>query len=252
MNDVSEDIIIETDKEKIKEKSTVFLGFPDVGLIGPIVVKQLMDQLEMEEIGYIESDKFPPITTVHDARPTHPMRIFGKDNFIAVTSEIPITPGVIHPFSRTLLSWLGEIDPEKVVILGGMPNQNRAEIDESEVHGVPSADSMEDLLKENDLHVLEDAFVTGINGILLRDLYRNDISTLYLLADSFQKYPDPGAAASVLKALNNMEGLDIDVEELKEKEEEIKVATRDLMRQTQKAMQKVDKDREEEMPVMYG
>ncbi len=247
-----EDIRISIDEGDIDPGSTVLLGFPDVGLVGPIAIKQVIDQLGMEEVGYMDSDEFPPITSIHDARPTYPIRIYKKEDMVVVASEIPITPDIISPFSHKLLEWFGDINPEKVIILGGLAHQDRTEIEKSEVHGIPSEDRMEKVLDERELHLLEEGFITGINGVLLRALLKNEIPGIYLMADSFQKYPDPGAAASILKALNEMEDIEISIDELKEKEEEIRVATRDLMRQTKKAMDKAGKDQEEEMPVMYG
>lgn len=249
---MNDKIRVNVDEEKLKQESTVLFGLPDVGLVGPIAVKQMVDQLDMEEIGYIDSDGFPPITAVHGGRPKYPVRIYGKDSLVLVTSEIPIVPNLIVQFSKSMIGWLKKFSPNRVVIIGGLAHQNRTEVEEPEVHGVPATDSMEELMGEYDLHLVEDAFITGINGIFLRDLAENDLSGLYLMADSYRNYPDPGAAAAVLEMLNEMEGLSVSVEALEEKEEEIRVAARDLMRQTQKAMQKAGKEQEEEMPVMYG
>ncbi|MFP4005535.1 MAG: proteasome assembly chaperone family protein [Candidatus Hadarchaeia archaeon] len=240
------------EKEKPKKESTVILAFPDVGLVGPIAVKHLIKDLEMEEIGYITSDTFPPITAVHNSRPTYPIRIYGKSDLISVTSEIPITPDLINPFSNEITGWLEKIKAKNIVILGGLPRQNREEIDEPPIHGIPSNKDAEVKLKDNDLHVLEEGFISGINGVLLRSLAERNVPGIYLMSEAHRNYPDPGAAASILEALNDLEGLSINVDELRKKEEEIKVAARDLMRQTQKTMQEAEKNREEEIPMMYG
>lgn len=245
--------IIEIFKKKApEENSTVILAFPDVGLVGLIAVKHMIKELDMEEIGYVSSDKFPPITVVHDKRPTHPIRIYEKDGIIVLTSEIPIGPNMINPFSNKISQWLEEIKAEKAIILGGLPNQNREEVEKPEIHGVPSIDEMENLLEEKNYHILEEGFITGINGVLLRNLRDVDFPTIYLMSESHLNYPDPDAAAVILEALNNIEEMDISVEELRKQEEEIKIAARDLMRQTQETMQNTAKAREEEMPIMYG
>lgn len=238
--------------EKPEPGATVIFAFPDVGLVGPIAVRQMINDLDLDEIGYVTSDEFPPITAVHKSRPTHPIRIFSKNGLVILASEIPLSSGLINTFSETLAEWVEEIESERVIILGGLPNQERMEIDKPEIHGVPSGEVVETELREHEFHVLEEGFITGINGVLLRLLSEDNIPTMYLMADTHKNYPDPGGAASVLEAVNELVGLNVDVSELREKEEEIKVAARDLMRQTQKTMQQTGKGQEEEMPIMYG
>ncbi len=248
---MSEEVEI-VEKKEPEAESTVLLAFPDVGLVGPIAVKHLIKVLDMEEIGYIASDSFPPVTVVHGYRPTHPIRIYQMDDLIVIASEIPVGPNLISSFSKSLSEWLANIDAKKTIILGGLPHQKRDEVEEPEIHGVPSNQEMQDHLEENNFHVLEEGFITGINGVLLRSFTENEFSSIYLMAEAHRNYPDPGAAASILEALNDLVGLDVDVQELRKKEEEIKVAARDLMRQTQQTMQKTGKNQEEELPIMYG
>lgn len=240
------------EKKKPTKGSTAIFAFPDVGLVGPIAVKHVVNELGMEEIGHITSNKFPPVTAVHKSRPAYPVRIFGKGDLIVLTSEIPIVPDLIGEFSSSLIEWLKEIQAKKALILGGLPHQNRMEVEEPEVHGIPSDGEMDDLLTENDIHVLQEGFITGINGVFLRELAEEGLPGIYLMAESHRSYPDPGSAASVLEVVSELEGLDINIKKLREEEEEIKVAARDLMRKTQNAMQKSGKDQEEEIPMMYG
>lgn len=240
------------EKQKPEKNSTVLLAFPDVGLVGPISVRHMIRGMEMEEIGHISSDDFPPVSAVHNARPSHPVRIFDLDGLVVVSSEIPISPDLIPTLSKKLVNWIKEIEAERVFIIGGLPHQNRGEVDEPEVHGIPANSEMEKLLEENELHVIQEGFITGVNGIILRDFADEGLSGVYLMSEAYRNYPDPGAAASVLEALNKLTRIDVDVEELRKKEEEIRVAARDLMRQTQKTMEQTAKEQEEEMPIMYG
>lgn len=159
---------------------------------------------------------------------------------------------MIGPFSNTVTQWADEIEARDILILGGLPRQDREEIENPQIHGIPSNDKAEDLLRKNDIHVLEEGFITGINGVLLRTITEENMSGIYLMSEAHRNYPDPGAAASILEALSDLKNLEFDVDELRQKEEEIKVAARDLMRQTQKAMQETGKNREEEIPMMYG
>lgn len=240
------------ERREPKENSTVILAFPDVGLVGPIAIRHMVKEMEMEEIGHITSDEFPPVSAVHEARPVHPVRLYESNGLIIVASEIPIGPDLISALSKKMVDWIKEIQADRVFVIGGLPHQDRGEVDEPEVHGVPANDDMEDLLEKNGLHVIQEGFITGINGVILRHLADEGMSGVYLMSEAHRNYPDPGAAASVLEVLNKLTSVDVNVEELRKKEEEIRVAARDLMRQTQKAMEQTSKEQEEEMPIMYG
>jgi predicted ATP-grasp superfamily ATP-dependent carboligase len=72
-----------------------------------------------------------------------------------------------------------------------------------------------------------------------------------LLAQSFSDYPDPGAAAAVVESLSKITGKKIDTKALLESAEDIRVKTRDLMKQTGRTMQEMGKAREYEIPPLY-
>jgi len=72
-----------------------------------------------------------------------------------------------------------------------------------------------------------------------------------ILAQSYPNYPDPGAAASVINVVNKIIGLNVNVSDLLDKAEEIKIKLRDLMRRTSLEMQKAQKGREYELPPLY-
>jgi predicted ATP-grasp superfamily ATP-dependent carboligase len=72
-----------------------------------------------------------------------------------------------------------------------------------------------------------------------------------LLAQCYPVYPDPGAAASAIESLEKFLELGIDVAELNERAEEIKLKARDLMRQTALSAPEMQKEVEQDMPIMY-
>ena len=43
-------------------------GFPGIGLVGPMTISYMIDKLKMEYCGYIDSDKFPPIISIHEGK----------------------------------------------------------------------------------------------------------------------------------------------------------------------------------------
>jgi uncharacterized protein len=115
------------------------------------------------------------------------------------------------------------------------------------------ANSLEALeyLKKYDIQVIEEGFIAGFYALLLRESQKYGIPAIALLGQSFARYPDPGAAASIVEKLSEMLGIKIDVQPLLEKADELKLSLRDLMKQTEAAIRQSSKVLEGHLPAMY-
>ena len=116
------------------EGAIVIDGFPSVGLVSSIVANYLIDTLEMEQIGIVESPAFPTVSLVRSGNPQHPVRIYAghprsertdrsvADRLVAFVSEFHPPPQVIHPLAHTILDWVQEqrcslvVSPEGLVV----------------------------------------------------------------------------------------------------------------------------------------
>jgi uncharacterized protein len=77
----------------------------------------------------------------------------------------------------------------------------------------------------------------------------NGVPALALLAQCFYNYPDPEAAAEVLRELEKITGVKVDVAKLLAKGEEIRLRGRDVMKRTQEEMSKMKKPQELDIPM---
>lgn len=247
---MNEEVNIEETGE-IAEKADVIVGIPDIGLVGPIAATHIIEEMDLEEVGFLESNLFPPIVVVHDHTPKSPIRLYGNKKLIVLISEMPIAPKLINPLSETLANWFAEKKFNSVISIGGIARQDRVEIEKPEVYGLPSNKKMADVLSKADIKVFEEGLLVGSYGAILRSCMRKKINSMYLMAESHLKYPDPGAAASAIVALNRILGVDIDVKSLEDKAEEIRIKAKDLMRRTDNALQSMQKTQEQEIPMMY-
>ena len=59
-------------KKKDLKGYTLIEGFPGLGLVGPMAISYIIDKLGMEYIGYLESDDFPPLISIHHKTPMPP------------------------------------------------------------------------------------------------------------------------------------------------------------------------------------
>ncbi len=240
------------EKEGVKHKNPIVVeGLPDVGLVGTIAASYIVERMGYKEIGYIESDLFPPIMVVHEGKSKNPLRIYGDEGVVVVLSEVAIPVGAVYPLTEALADWVKEIGSKLVISMTGLPATNRIDIEKPEVFAVGNSEEALNELKDKQMELLEEGFIAGPYAVMLRECSKRKMSAISLLAQCFPVYPDPGAAASAIESLDKFLKLGIDVKELLEKGAEIKLKARDLMRQTALSAPEMQKGAEQDMPIMY-
>jgi len=249
---MAEEILI-IEKQPLKiDKPNVIIGLPDVGLVGLIATMHMIETLNMELVGHIESKLFPPVIVLHNGEIQSPVKIYAKDNTIAIVSEIPIPSTTIFELSEALIKHIKGLDPNLVILLHGIPVPNRLNLEELKTYAIGTDDKTKKVIKDNKIEIMDTGVIVGLKAIFLWDSLKQNLPTLALGAESFLEYPDPGAAASVVGALNKILKLDLDVESLLNKAEELRVRMRDLMKRTQETMKGTQPIRELELPPMFG
>lgn len=238
------------ERKRVHEDFTLISGLPDVGLVGVLAVSHLVSSLEMEEVGSIESEAFPPLVVLHKGLPRSPMRIFGKDPLVAVVSETPIPSGIVYGLADAIVEWAASKKAKFIISLGGMAVQDRQNIAKPKVFAAVTDGSLTEMLGDS-AEVLEEGYMVGPYALILKKCFDSKISGITLLAQSFYNYPDPDAAAAVLESLHKISGIRVDVSELLQKGEEIRLKAKDVMRRTQEEMSKMSKSQEYEVPPLY-
>lgn len=245
-------VIEETDKRF--NNPVIIVGFPEVGLVGTIATSFMLDKLNFEEIGYIDSELFPPLVVIHNGDIKNPVRIYSdKDGgIIVILSEIAISPSIISPLAESLVDWFKRKNASSVILLSGISVTNRLEIEEPECIGISNTKETKVMLKNADIEEMLEGFLIGIYPELLKRCKKEGVPGTLLLSQCFPNYPDPEAAASVLKSLQKLINIKIDLEELFVKGEEIKMKARDLMQQARRVIGDIQKNIEQSLPIMYG
>ena len=106
-------------------------------------------------------------------------------------------------------------------------------------------------LTENDVEIIKRGFLVGPQALILKYCAEKKIPAIALLAEAFYNYPDPEASSVVIQAFNRIANMNIDVSELIEKGEEVRLAMRDMMRRTQTELAKMKKSHEYDIPGYY-
>jgi len=247
---LAEDVKI-IEKGTIPKKFTLINGLPDVGLVGLVAASHVVSSLKMEEVGSVESDLFPPMIVLHDGVPKSPIRLFANGSLVVLVAETAIPASLTRSLADAIVNWAASRNAETVISIGGMAVQNRQDIDVPKVFAALSDKSLEKKLGDA-AEVLEEGYIVGAYGLMLKKCAEMRLPAITLLTQSFYNYPDPEAAAAALNSLSKILGLKIEVSDLLQRGEEIRLRARDVMKRTQEEMARMGKSQEYEVPALYG
>ncbi len=215
--------------------ATVIDGFPSIGLVSSIVANYLVNALELEQIGIMDSNFFPSISLIRNAQPLNTVRIYAServrgtdeedvDQIVVFISEFQPPPNLIKPISSAILDWIQEqrcsmlISPEGLVIerpeaepeeeSEEPPEEENDDIESKiknlELFGVGSTPNARKLLDDHDISPFVEGVITGVAGVLLNEGKRRDFDVVSLLAEAHSNYPDARAAARIIEVLDRL------------------------------------------------
>jgi uncharacterized protein len=245
---LSEQVSI-VEKKRIPPETTMIFGFPDVGLVGVIAAAHLVEQLKLEEVGYVDSDLLPPLVVLHGGLPHSSIRIFANEKLLLVISETPLPAEAVHPIMDRLIEWGQSRKIRLMVSLGGIPAEDRQDIKELKGFAAASGPEAIKMAEDKKIEILTEGYIVGAQAIMLHKASDIGLPAIALLVQCFYNYPDPEAAAEVLKQLEKITGVQVDVAELLAKGEEIRLRGRDVMKRTQEEMSKMKKPQEMDIPI---
>ena len=237
------------EKKPIPSGAVMLQGLPDVGLVGLIATSYIISELDLDEVAYVDSDLLPPVVVLHKGLPHAPMRIYGDKKIVATISEMAVPAAALHTIMRTLVDWAQSKNVKTMVAMGGIPIENRQAIAEPKVYGAASTKDLLDVLSEKGLTILKEGYMVGPQALTMRYCAERKIPAIALLAQSFYNYPDPEAAAMVVKELVKIAEIKVDISKLLEKGEEIRLKARDIMKRTQQEMTRMKKSQEYDLPL---
>ncbi|MBD3230019.1 MAG: hypothetical protein GF329_17685 [Candidatus Lokiarchaeota archaeon] len=251
MNEIN--IVMKDNYQKIDGKPIVLVGLPGTGLVGLISALHLIDSLEMDYVGYIESRQFPPVVLIHDSELALPLRIYQKGKFLVLISEIsvPTEPETAYDLADKLTKWAKDLDPQYTIIMRGHPAQNRISIDKPTCYGLGTTAALNNMVEENECDIMEHGIITGVDALIFWKNSNLKIPTITLATDAYPNLPDPGAAAVLIEKLNVILDIDVDPSKLLENAEDLRLKMRDMMRSTSQQQAQMQ-NKEIQLPPMYG
>lgn len=197
---------------------TLIEGFPGMGLVGTIAAKHIVEKGGFEEIGYIDSDMFAPIVRIHEGMPVRPARIYVNKvkKIAAIVSEQVIPRQFTYAVAKKTVEWMAEKGITELVSLSGVQSSGS---NREMLYGIAANEQSKKVLEKYGIEEISEGITTGITAFILMELKGAKIDAISLLAN-VQLSADYKAAAEVLKKLNQMFSLSLNVEPLLEEARE--------------------------------
>ena len=166
----------------------------------------------MEEIGYVESDNLPPVIPIHEGKPKRQIRVYANEEILLILSEVGLNHQQVRDFTQTVINFLRPLQPEAVLVLGGIENGERGKI-----YAITNFD-----IKLNGIDSIDHGATTGTMALLLL----SDLPVIALLAP-VEGNVDIKASTELLKTVGKIIG----------KKMKIPSSAMSLMRQKKKTIE---------------
>lgn len=230
--------------------ATIIDGFPSVGLVSTITANYLIDVLELQQIGIMDSKFFPTVSIVRNGTPLYPVRIYAGKGVCIFISEFQPAPKLIRPIAETILAFAKKKGASTIISPEGLVLDNEQdENEEVQVYALGSTQETRDLLAKHDIQQFGNGIITGVSGVLLNLGKKEGINAISILAEANPNYPDARAAAKVIEAIDKLlPGTRIDVKPLYTEAENIEKTLRMMQKQAAPAQAHT----QDEVPGMYG
>ena len=177
-------------------------GFPYAGLANAIATESMINTVQFEMAGVLDSDLFPPLSIIKDGDPNFPARIFvNSDLRVAIFSSYLTPHESLHrQVAKTMLEWANKHKCAYIISSSAI----RSEEQDSFIVGVGSTSDAKKKLKDADIPLLSHGTIPGIPGILLNEGALSNTNVIVLLSNSKERGPDFKAGAQICMAMSKL------------------------------------------------
>ncbi len=206
---------------KFEPGSTFVCGFHGLGEVGFLSTAHLTRALNAERVGFIKSDMLPLFVSMENERLVLPFEIYwyAEKKMVFLVPRFQPHSSEQWGWIDRLAEWIAKNKFAEALLLGGLDASFKE--GEDEMRCVPTTAFASRLDKWSVPLLEEGLFVAGPLALLLAELEMRDQAALGLLTYATRGRPDPKSAATMLEKINEMYGVEANVEQLLEESREI-------------------------------
>ncbi len=229
---------------------TFIEGFPAAGLVGPMAISYIIDKLEMEYVGYLESNRFPPLISVHKNEPMPPIRIYvsEKQKIVTIFAEFAITLDLVYDVSNVVYDFVRKNGITYIYSIGGIPSQG----DDRIPFVVASTENATKSAENAGLKPIKEGVATGVSALLLSKAAMDSINDMDIMVPVHQNIIDPIYAEIAIDSLNKLMKLNIDVTDLDKEAKAAEAKIKELIKRHKETHENYKKNVDDTGPSMYA
>lgn len=202
---------------------TLLVGVVDIGVAGLTAVDYLSTHLDTDQIGHLETHRFPDITPFSNGTPRYPMRLYNSPtvDLTIFISEVFLPVGVADAVTNALLEWVSTTSLDELVFLYGAPFPHAE--DQHAVFYVGTNDFRDTRMVDSQIQPLAGGFFDGVVAeCMVRGIDGDGPAVGALVTPAHFPGPDLDGALRLIDGFNAAYGIDVDVGELAQQSEEFK------------------------------
>lgn len=216
-------------EKKPSKVDAIVAGFPGVGLVGTIVTKFLLDKLEFDKIGFIESEKLIPVMAIHKCKLVEPLGIFyNKKHNLVVVQTLSGLVGVEWEIAKAVVDLAKQLDAKEIISIDSM----MAETEELKGYYYTNDNKRAKQFEGMKVECLKEGIVMGVNGALL---LKSKLPTSCIFMQTHHNLPDSEAAAHTVEILDKLLGLKVDFKPLLEAAKKFEKQLKIMIEKSQEA-----------------
>ena len=222
---------------------TLLVGFSQFGLAGLTAVDYLVEQLDLTEMGHITAEGLDPITPFVEGRPRHPIRLYSRDdlNVTVLVCEqfVPASAGT--SLSEAILDWTAENSVEEIAVLSGVPVPHGPE--DHRTYYIATDDYRKRRLEGRSIPAMGNGFLSGVNAALIEQGLDSPLGVGLYVTPVHAQAPDVDAGIRLLETANEVYGLGVDSEPLREFAGEVQQYYGELAQRMERTVEEEPEDR---------
>lgn len=188
------------------------LAFPGLGLVGTITGRYVVDKLALRHTGYIYDKRVVPIMRIREGKLFYPINIFSGEGFHVILSEVMLPTNVTWDVVVSVVSRAKKDGAQALIILSGVLMEG------DELYYIASDRRAAKLGESVGAKRIENGIVSGTSAAALTASKEAGVPALLLLGPASHPQ-DYRAAEIVVEGLAKLLGVDIPIEDLKERGE---------------------------------
>lgn len=216
---------------------TIIEGFPGFGLVGSISTEFLIQHLDADKIGIVTSEKFLPITAVHDGQVVEPLSIYYSKKYnIVIVHALSGMTGLEWSIAEMLGTLCKTLSAKELISIEGIMSKEGG----GKVYYYSNIGGSEKKLKNLGVETLKEGIIMGVTGALIT----NTKNHTGFFVESNLQVADSMAAARIIETLDKYLGLKVDTKPLQQAAAEFEGKLKNIMEQSKAAVQVQEKKSE--------